>query len=366
MLFDIHLWIGLSVGLLLVVAGVTGSLLVFDEEIDAALNPALLRVQPQGERVALQQIVDAVALAHPDQRVAYIRMPRAPEESFAVTTAGADPLQLYFDPYGGAFLGERGTTEGFTNALFDLHVHLLSGELGELVMGVVALLTLVLVATGAVVWWAGLRRWWDGFIVKRRANWKRINFDLHRASGIWTALFLLVTAFTGASLIFYQPFMVAADWFTASDPVPRPPTVTPQRNLQPLPVDSLLRLANRALPGGVVTYVSFPATPTAPLSIRKWFDFELHPNGRNFVYLDPWTGAVLGMENARTVPLGTKVDNLLYPLHIGSFGPAMVRVLYALFGLAPLILFVSGCVMWWNRNGGKRRRRGATVSRSRS
>ena len=63
------------------------------------------------------------------------------------------------------------------------------------------------------------------------------------------------------------------------------------------------------------------------------------------------------MERALDAPAGMKALNLLYPLHIGSFGGLPVRVLYALLGLAPLVLFASGCLMWWNRTRASRRRR---------
>jgi uncharacterized iron-regulated membrane protein len=356
LIFDIHLWVGLSVGLLLVLAGLTGSLLVFDEEIDAALNPGLLQVAPGGERAPLQQVVASVAAAYPEHPVSYIRMPRAPGETYEVTTAGAAPLEIFVDPYRGTVLGARGTTEGFVNTLHDLHVHLLSGETGETVMGVVGLLTLLLVVTGAVVWWPGVRRWWEGFTVRWRANWKRMNFDLHRAGGIWSAMFLAVTAATGAGLIFHDAFLAAANRITASPESPPPPAVVPRPGEAWLPLDSLLRQADRALPGGEITYVAFPAAPEAPLSVRKYFDAALHPNGRSFVYLDPWTGRTLAVERALGAPAGMRALNLLYPLHIGSFGGVAVQVVYALLGLSPLVLFVTGGLMWWNRTQAPKRR----------
>lgn len=357
LIFDIHLWVGLTVGLLLVMAGLTGSILVFDEEIDAVLNPGLLSVTPGEERAPLQRVVASVAAAYPEHPVSYIRMPRGPSETYEVTTAGTDPLEIFVDPYRGTILGARGTTEGLINALFDLHVHLLSGETGEQVMGIVGLLTLLLVVTGMVVWWPGVRRWWRGFAVRWRSNWKRMNFDLHRAGGIWSAAFLMVTAATGAGLIFHDAFLAGANWVTASPETPEPPAVVPRPGEPWLPLDSLLRQADRALPGGTATYVAFPAVPEAPLSVRKYFDAALHPNGRSFVYLDPWSGEVLAVESAMSAPAGMKALNLLYPLHIGSFGGVGVRVLYALLGLSPLVLFVSGLLMWWNRTQAPKRRK---------
>lgn len=359
LIFNVHLWVGFTAGLLLVLAGLTGSVLVFDEEIDAALNPRLLRVSPAAERVSLQRVVTEVAAAYPDHPISYVRMPRAADQPFEVTTAGADPIEIFVDPYRGAVLGARGTTEGLINTLLDLHVHLLAGETGERVMGVVGLLTVLLVLTGVVVWWPGMRRWWDGFTVRWRANWRRVNFDLHRAGGIWSAVFLAVTAATGAGLVFHDAFLAGANRLTGSAEVPAPPTVVPRPGVRPLPLDSLLRQADRALPGGTVTYVAFPSVPEAPLSVRKYFDTALHPNGRSFVYLDPWTGEALAVERALAAPAGMRALNLLYPLHIGSFGGLPVRIVYALLGLSPLVLFVSGVLMWWNRTQAPRRRRRA-------
>lgn len=353
---QVHLWVGLTAGLLLVVAGVTGTVLVYDDAIDAALNPGLLRVSALESRVPMQQVVDAVARAYPEHPVAYVRLPRAPGETYEFTTGGPEPLEIFADPYRGTIVGARGKTEGLINALFDLHVHLLSGENGERVMGVVGILALLLVATGVVVWWPRVRRWWGGFVVRRGASWKRLNFDLHRAGGIWSAAFLAVTAATGAGLIFHDAFLAAANRLTASTDVPPPPAVAARPGQPWVPIDSLLRQADRALPGGEITYVAFPATPEAPLSVRKYFDAALHPNGRSFVYLDPWTAEPLAVESALTAPAGLKALNALYPLHIGSWGGPVVRLLYALFGLAPLVLFVTGSIIWWSRTAGQKRR----------
>lgn len=357
LIFKVHLWTGLTVGLLLVVAGTTGSILVFDEEIDAVLNPDLLRVAPGEDEAPFQQVVASVTAAFPEHPVSYIRLPRSPGETYEVTTVGADPLEIFVDPYRGTILGVRGKTEGLINVLFDLHVHFLSGETGERVMGVVGVLTLLLVATGIAVWWPGARRWWDALAVRWGANWKRVNFDLHRAGGIWSAVFLAVTAFTGAGLIFHDAFLAAANRVTGSEETPPAPVVVPRPDQPWLPLDSLLQRADAALPGGTTTYVAFPAVPQAPLSVRKYFAAALHPNGRSFVYLDPWTGEPLAVERALEVPAGMKALNVLYPLHIGSFGGIAVRVLYAALGFSPLILFVSGCLMWWNRTQVPKRRR---------
>jgi hypothetical protein len=50
----------------------------------------------------------------------------------------------------------------------------------------------------------------------------------------------------------------------------------------------------------------------------------------------------------------------LYPLHFGTFGGNVTRILWIIVGLAPAVLYVTGLLMWWNRSilpGLRRRRR---------
>lgn len=366
LLFQLHLYVGLAVGLLLVSAGLSGSVLVWKDEVDAFLHPELLRVEPAGQALSLQQVVEAAERGHPGGPAARIQMARGPQESVEVTTAGADPFQVYVDPYRGIVLGSRRPTETFANALFYWHTSLLAGETGELVMGVAALLLLVLVLSGLVVWWPGVRRLADAVRVKWSANWKRVNFDLHRAGGFWSALFLTVVAVTGSSLVFHDAYMAGLNRVTSSPPRPVAPVVAVVAGAPVLPLDDLVARANRALPGGQVTYVTLPGTPTAPVVVRKKMPAELHPNGRNFVYLHPQTGEVLELESVLTAPAGTRAYNVLYPIHIGRWGGTASRVLYALVGLVPLLLFVSGVLMWRNRTRGKRKQKPGERSRGRS
>lgn len=198
----------------------TGSAFVFKEEIDAALHPEFLHVEPGGARIALQQVVEAVRLAYPEHPPAQIQMPRSPEATYEVTTAGSDPLQVYVDRYRGTILGERRPTETLTNLLFDLHVALLAGVTGERITGIAALLLLALALTGAVLWWPGIKRLRDGLTIRRGANWRRVNIDVHRAGGVWSLAFLLVIAVTGASLIFHKHFAAGLNWLTRSPPPP--------------------------------------------------------------------------------------------------------------------------------------------------
>lgn len=335
-------------------AGLTGSALVFRGEIDALLHPQLLRVDPVTERVSLDAVLRAADQAVAGARPARIQMPRTPEEAFEVTTTGEHPVQVYVHPGTGEVLGIRRADETLPNALFELHHTLLAGEAGERVMGVTALLALVLLASGLVVWWPGMRRGWEGIrralTIRGSTNWRAIVHDLHRTVGFWVAGLLAVSAFTGASLVFHEQFMAGLDRLTSSESRPAPPPLPPRGGSETLPVDALVEAHRERVPEGQVTYVLLPATNTAPLIIREKTAGELHPSGRNFVYVDPASGEVVATEVEATAPKGTRLYNVLYPIHIGRWGGLPTRILLVALGLTPLLFLITGIIMWWNRS----------------
>ena len=356
----VHLWVGLALGLVLVAISLTGSALVFRHEIDRALNPALLRVTPMGESVPLGTVVAAVREAVPESPPRLVRLPRTPESPVEVWLV--DDRHVYVDPYRGVVLGVRGDQEGAMNMLFAMHAELLRGEAGERVVGVVGLLTLLLAATGAVLWWpvvpSGPRVRQALVVVWRRGPW-RLNYDLHRAGGFYTSLFLVVVAGTGAALVFYAEAGAILSAATGAAALPPPPT-TGAAALAPAVLDTALAAARRELPEAKPTFVTLPQAPGAPLAVRMQATGKWHPNGRSYVYLAPATGHVLRVDDAREAPSASRVLYAAYPLHVGALGGGGIRVLYALLGVTPAILSVTGTLIWFRR---WRRRDRWTMSR---
>lgn len=91
---------------------------------------------------------------------------------------------------------------------------------------------------------------------------------------------------------------------------------------------------------------------------------ELHPNGRSIVYLDPQTWNIIRVEDALRAPLGTRVANLMYPLHVGRLGGVFTRVLLVFVGLVPALLFLTGLLMWRARLVATRRAERSGVARA--
>lgn len=357
----LHLWLGLLAGLVLVPIGLTGGVLVFHDELDAALYPELVRVTPAGARLDADAAVAAVAAAFPGAEVARMELPQAPSDPYEVILRG-DGRQVYVNPYTGTLLGSRLPGETLTGWLFELHVHLLAGERGKQAVGVAGLLLLVLGLTGLVLWWRGRRHLRRGLLIAWRASARRVNYDVHNVVGFWTVLPLLVVAFTGAGLVFYGAFSGLAHTLTGTAPPAAAPVSVHRSGVPPPALATLIERAQAALPAGTPARIDFPAGREAAFRVRLRVPGELHPIGLSMVYLDRYSGEVLRAENALAVPAARRFGYLFYPLHIGSYGGLAVRLLYALLGAIPAVLFGTGVVIWYARWRKQRRKQPAAAA----
>ncbi|CAH1386611.1 PepSY-associated TM helix domain-containing protein [Candidatus Nitrotoga sp. M5] len=350
----LHLYTGLAIGLLLVLSGLTGSVLVFRGEIETLVYPELMTSVPRDERVSVQKVLETVQHAYPADKPFFIRTPRTPEQTYLIKMNGAHDLFVYVDPYNGMILGDHRQADTLTGWISLLHTELLSGDLGEIILGTSALLLIGMSITGLILWWPRKGKFSPGFKIQWTANWNRKNFDIHRTSGIYTIVFILLIAVTGASLVFNQTAINLINAITLSPPRNAPPLSDIRQAQMSRPsLDIILHQADALIPA-TTTVINLPRKPEAPLVIRKKWDEEFHPNGRNFVYFDQYSGKVLQVENAMSAPLGTRVYSTLYPIHIGTIGGTFTRVLQVIVGLSPLMLFVTGCFIWWNKRKAKR------------
>ena len=368
LILKVHLVLSLAAGAVLVLAGLTGSALVFREEIDRALDPSVHQAprpaHGNSAKASLAAVLERVRRAHPEHRPMYVRMPRVEGGSYEFWIDAPDGRLVYADPYTGGVLGSRVPGETLTGWLHDLHVELLLGEAGHTVQGVAGLALVALTVTGALLWWPGVRHLGRGFRVSWRAPWKRVNYDLHKAVGAVGAPLLFVAGLTGAALVFHEAARWALDGITASPPAPKPPASTPRGSgtdhLAPADIDAAIAAAAAVLPRARTTWVYLPEAEDDAFTIRLKLPEEAHPNGSNFVYVDRYSGRVLRADLTPQQSAGARAFNLLYPSHTGVVWGLPGRLLGALAGVLPLVLLTTGLILW--RSRWRRKRPAGVVS----
>lgn len=347
----LHRTLGLSIGVWAALTALTGTLLVFGPEIDEWLNPNLLRVEPRASRQPVDSSWAQTRARFPGQSLHSLRMPQSADEPL-ILRVGPLRRNVFVDPYTGAVLGSRGEHEGAVGTLHALHVELLVGEPGKIVVGILGVVFVLMTIAGmALAWRSTPRR--ARAVLGRPAGGATRWASVHRSVGVVAGPLLVVVAATGSMLVFHQPTTAALVATLGGPPAPALPTVPVAPARRALPLQSLIDSADAALPGAHPTYVLLPAAPAAPLVVRQRFSTNSHPNGRSWVAVDFHTGAVLQVHDWRTAGRGVRTSDFKYPLHTGmAFGPPG-RAVTAVLGLLPMLLLVSAGVGWWRRSRGR-------------
>ena len=350
---------GLGLGLYMLVMSLTGVALLFEDEIAAAMDPQLYHVHDAGgPHVDMDTLVQSVHARYPKNKIWRIYSPTTRRDTYLVSLEETGGFRTVFaHPATGAILGEL-PREGFMPFVWDVHANLVSGNVGRRVTCTLGLAALVLFATGLLVWWPGITRWWHALGVNTHENWQVVTRRLHGAVGIWTFVFLVMFATTGALYYYGPPFYralalvsVRTDHPVAwSDPGLEGKSARPN-------LAQLIAEANARSPDKTLWALFPPMGPNAPIQVvlapigddlgRHAWDWDA--TGHRYVYFDQYSGRLLVQWDLANRTAADFVRSWVVPLHRGSFDGFGIKLLWACIGLAPVLLFVLGAVMWWSR-----------------
>ncbi|KFI22468.1 PepSY-associated TM helix domain-containing protein [Nitrosococcus oceani] len=360
-----HLWIGLMAGALFCISGLSGSVLVFDDELDAYFNSELWQVEPQPGPIRLNEATTKIRSAFPSSVLLYARLPREPNHSIEYWVKDEALQRVYIDPWRLDILGVRGEHAGLLGFLHDLHVHLLAGAQGLLANGILGLILLLMVVTGLWLAWPGWRRLLKTLRLPRTearvARW----FALHRSVGLISLLLLFSSALTGAAMVFHEQANAALIALFGGPSLPEPPPIeaSPLQSVSKSPAE-LLNIAESAVGDERATWLQFPAQPSVPFIVRLRHPDNPHPNGTSYVALDATTGEILMAHDETRSGPGQQIADLKYPLHIGTVLGLPGRLVILVAGMMPTLLFVTGVYTWWRKRQKRRARLGKSPSPS--
>ncbi|MBW4698406.1 MAG: PepSY domain-containing protein [Aphanocapsa lilacina HA4352-LM1] len=365
----VHQLAGILTGLLMVVIGLSGSLIVFHHELEQVLYPQLTRVAPTAGRARLDQVAQTARTTLPDRQLHRLLVPQEPGEVWVAMMQNNSKnlterfTNVYIDPHTSRVLGVQPYAQNLLVLTEQLHISLLAGATGRIAVGIAGIVLVVLGVSGLLLW-PGWRRWEAGVSLRRSSNARLVHYDLHKITGILSAVLLVLTAATGAALIFYGPIERVLAVVSGERAEPPKVSSTPRADQAFLPLDRLQAAADATLPGARTISI-FPAKkPDDPVRFRMRFDAEIQPNGRSFVHLDAYSGQVLQARSALVEPFSSAFFSWAYALHVGSWGGLFTKVLYVLAGLAPGLLFWTGFALWLDRLKKGSRRRTAVPSQA--
>jgi uncharacterized iron-regulated membrane protein len=390
-LVTLHRWLGLGTAVFLFIAGLTGAVISWDHELDAALNPDLFRARPAAEPRDPLALAAALEKSDPRAQVTFVPLHVEPGHTLLLGVDGKpDPAtgkahaldfnQVAVDPASGEELGRRFwgkpslTRENLLPFLYKLHYsltlpHVSGVDIGVWLMGIVGIAWTIDCLVALWISFPKAAAWRKSFAFRWREGGYRFLFDLHRSGGVWLWLLVLTVAITSVSMNLGQE--VTRPIVNLISPL----TPDPREGRAPRPFDE------PALP--VVTREAAIRTAQAEAARRGWtapaggifysqmFDAygvgfyrpgEDHGDGglgNPWIYVDGRTGALAGAIVPGTGSAGDIFVQAQFPLHSGRIIGLPGRILVSLLGLCIAGLSATGVWIWARKRRARLQRRRA-------
>ena len=162
----LHLWLGLTSGIVVFIVSITGCFYAFQQEIKDAMEPWRFVEARDQAFVPPSQLLDTAKVYMPQLQptgLTYSNREGAAAVGYHYSEDGRDKFSVIFmNPYTGEML-KKMQTEG--SGEFDFFTFILDGHralwfpyaIGRPIVGVATLIFLVLLFSGLVMWWP--RKW---------------------------------------------------------------------------------------------------------------------------------------------------------------------------------------------------------------
>lgn len=416
----VHRYSGLVMAAFLFMAGITGALLAFHQELDDVFNHKLayVDVEPRPQ-LPIATLHDKVIEAYPEYKFSSMPVMLEPNKSavFVVDRArgkrqknkNTAPFQeVYVNPYTAEIIGSRDKEAwAFNNTMwkvFWLHRELLMGKVGNLILGIVALLWTINCFIGIYLtlpratqskakakanlsksavrshnrasWF---KRWLPAWKIRRKSNFFKFNYDVHQAFGLWLWVMLFVIAWSSVGFNLrsvYQPVMQAVVGLQPFEKGGRhKPDTKSDTESDNQAVAKAHDVTLKITKAQSIEYLSAQAQKVSlehGLKVEKilglrWVDEDKqwqmrfktnkdigNKGGVSSLNIDAVTGQVVKINLGHQSPTGNKINEWLNSLHMGHIGGDVVHRIYqvflALIGIAVSALSFTGVYLWWRGN----------------
>jgi uncharacterized iron-regulated membrane protein len=417
-LWRLHFYAGLFAMPFVLLMAVSGLVILYTQPIQNLTEGNLRRVPAATEFVSFDEQARNVETAFPGKSLKAVTVPNASSRStmFALDDGSAAGFEVYVNPHTGKVLGSRKTGSGIIGLANRMHGYLNNNAIkvslpsvaafwdhekvfrkyvvGDLVLEVLGVWTLVLVMSGLFLWWprrsraGGSERTRRGLLRIRlnktgRARWR----DLHGASGVTLFSIMLLTVVSGMAWSAYwgpnfsalanriSPNVAAKapesalgvrgdldrlgnqiPWNTGDFPIPASYATAPDgTSPTALRLDRVAAIAEREgmKPGytinfpanakdeatGETLYGSFTVSNSWPRKTGEAHD----------LFLDQFSGATLGQQTAYGFGSVSYGLDALVSTHMGTQLGVVSRVMMTALCVLSIWSIFSAFVMFWKR-----------------
>jgi len=382
----IHLYLSLAAGVIIFCSCLTGTMLVFEKEIQQALHPQRYFVKPREKRLPLADLTAGVLKQIPKSKLAMVMVYDDPARAVEVglivpEKKGKKPadapktekhagvhgkkdakpkdaerpnLTAFVNPYTGQIVDQFNRRQTFLYSVEMFHRYLLGGKNspGDWVISLSTLFFLVILITGVILWWPKtkvimkqrLKIKWDG-------SGKRLTHDLHIVTGFYTSIFLIIICASGLVMTFKWAnntlFFLTNSKIAGKEDIKAPLSVH-QPGVTAISPDAAVSALGNKIADAENYTIRYPRDTAAvyAFNVLKKGSAEL---ATDTYYIDQYSGKLAGVILYADKSLGQRIRGVIKPIHTGSIYGWPTQVLAFLITLISLIFPVTGVMMWLNR-----------------
>jgi sulfite reductase (NADPH) flavoprotein alpha-component len=362
--FQLHWFVGITAGTILMVIGLTGATLAFRDQILDALNPGVRTVAVQSAPVlSPQQFAQAARTLKPHERVTSIILYDTPGSSARIGLAPPPGQRkgetIYLNPYTAALLPEL-AYEDFFEWVEQLHRFLLlPRDPGKMVSGALAFCLMGLALTGLYLRWP--RRVWDWrtwLTFDTRMKGRSFLWGLHSVVGTWVMVVFMVFTMSGVYWAFDPIRDMADGWMGTLRPpreaaAPKPKGAKPPK-AEPADLTSSWTTFQQTAPNWHMAFLRPPERANAPLQILWVAKDAPHVRARSSMTINMQTGELMKTELYADKPVGARLQSVIYPLHLGTYFGVVGQLIVFIAALALPGFGITGWMLYLNRRKQKR------------
>lgn len=374
----LHLWFGLTIGILIFIISTTGALYVFKDEIQNYLRkdviyhgePDIRHKIPLSFSVLEKKVNDQTKEPYPIHWVT-VPLDKSRSYQFHYFEKNLDAWNYfdefvvyktaYVNPFTGKVLAVYDEKNGFFNIVKFIHwSFLLKSSWGTYVVGIPVLIFIFMLISGIILWWpknkkARKQRIW--FQWKNIKSWRRKNYDLHSILGFYSAFVALIVAITG---VFYSFFFIKTlIYFIFSGGQTQYPFFTEYKTTAPAEMrnehtlDNIAHQVERLFPNAYAYNLDLGNEhsddhkhPNFSVYVKE-LSYSYHRN--NTLIFDENSGKLLKVHRHTDKNLGEKITAANYDIHVGAIFGIWTKILAFLVSLICASLPITGFLIWWGR-----------------
>ncbi|PWN71612.1 peptidase [Chryseobacterium phosphatilyticum] len=368
--YQLHLWLGLTSGLIVVIMAVTGCILAFEEELKHMVHPNRYFVENIGrKKLTLSKLTGKAEQALPEGlKIKRVILSSDPSKTYVFRTLKMNDealtywgtylyyYRVYVDPYTGKVQEIEDAKHDFFEIVLDLHRRLLLGEkIGKTITGYSTLIFAVILLSGLVIWYPRKmsKSMLKGmFFIKTSANWKRINYDVHNVLGFYAMIPLLIISYSALIWSFEDVDKWVKNTLNGNIP-------TEKKAKSTIPSEefsnrgNILDLIGNRMEEGLrdkkSALVNFPRSEEGTYYAELTYDGRQYRNEHfNF---DQYSGDILKSQSYKNknIGYGTALRERNYDLHTGSILGMISRIIYFLAAIIAASLPITGFIIYFNK-----------------